>query len=127
MASRPHTASAWADKGRCGVVVCSRFQGHSSSVPQQGGAHTGSTWTPDGSQVGRRSRKGVDEGDTPTTDSMVEGAEPGSTPRCAASHAHEPSAWWTIRWLASGIRSDDHRLTHNLSCLHCLLCGQFAL
>jgi hypothetical protein len=73
------------------------------------------------------SRKGVDEGDTPTTDSMEEGAEPRSTPRCAAYHAYEPSAWWTMRWLASGIRSDDHRLTHDLSCLHCLQSRQFAL
>ena len=73
------------------------------------------------------SRKGVDESDTPTTDSMEEGAEPHSTPRCAASYAHEPSSWWNMRWLASGIRLDDHRLTHDLSCLHCLQSRQFAL
>ena len=61
MASIPHAASAWADKGRCGSVVCSRFQWHTSSVPQEGGAHTGSTWAADGSQTERRSRNGVDE------------------------------------------------------------------
>jgi len=63
------------------------------------------------------SRKGVDEGDTPTTDSMQEGAQH------AAPHVAPPP----MRWLASGIRSDDHRLTHDLSCLHCLQSRQFAL
>jgi hypothetical protein len=61
-------------------VVCSQFQQHTSSVLEAPGAHTGSTWTQDGSQAGRMSRKGVDEGDTPATDSMEEGAEPGKQP-----------------------------------------------
>ena len=61
---------ARAGKGRSGSVMRYRFLWHNSSVSQQGAAHTGSTWTADGSQTGRRCRKGVDENDTPTTDSM---------------------------------------------------------
>jgi hypothetical protein len=39
---------------------------HTSSVSQEGGANTGSTWTAYSNQTGRRGRNGVDEGDSPT-------------------------------------------------------------
>lgn len=54
---------------------------HNSNVLQQDGAHTGSTWTAGGSQAGKDSRKGVDEGHTPAPDSIGKCAEPLRTPR----------------------------------------------
>jgi hypothetical protein len=55
--------------------MCSRSQLHTSSVLQEGGAHTGSTWTADGSQAGRRSRKGLGEGHTHTLQTAGEGCQ----------------------------------------------------
>ena len=78
-----HPASARADKGRSRSVVCSRFLWHTSSVLQRGGVHTGSTWTVDGSQTGRRSKKGVDEAHTLTLRTAWGRVQSSATPHIA--------------------------------------------
>jgi hypothetical protein len=40
------------------------------SIAEENGRNTGRTWTADGSQAGSMSINEVDEGSTPTTDSM---------------------------------------------------------
>ena len=52
-----HAASTWADNGRSGSGVCSWSKRHISSVPQEGAAHTASSWTAGGSQVGKQVRR----------------------------------------------------------------------
>ena len=109
MARIAHAASAWAGNRRSGSGMCSRCRWHNSSVAQVGGAHTGSTWTADGSQAGRMGRNRVGEGHTPTLQTAWKRL------RSRAIHHVAPH---TIRWLASGIRLSKHRFTHDRYCLH---------
>src|SRR5260221_5439605 len=93
---------------------------HTRSVAREGRTHTGSTQPGDGSQAGRKSRMGVDEGHTPPLRRAGEGYSARCThvappPMCMSHLLREQCARST-----EAMSSDNHRFTNERSRLHCL-------